>query len=603
MTSHLRYELRPYQRAAIARFVQHWEGEERQSALLFQMATGSGKTLIMAALILYLYARGYRYFLFFVNSTAILDKTRDNFLNAGATKFLFQLPIQYQGQRVHLNSISNFDDGHPDDINILFTTVQGLHAKLQLARENSITVEDIGQQKLVLLSDEAHHLNARTKGKQPAAISWEQSVQHVLEAHPENVLLEFTATIDWSNAAIREKYAARLLFDYSLKQFRQEGYSKEVQLLQADLPPFERALQAMILSQYRKKIFERHGIVVKPVVLFKSKTIKASVDFFDLFQQRLWELTIDGVAHIKQEATATVISHVFVQLEQFGLSLADFVEELKTDFASDKCLIVNSQSDSEAQQLLLNRLEDIDNPYRAIFAVDKLNEGWDVLNLFDIVRLYDTKANQKKPSRTTLSEAQLIGRGARYFPFQLSEEQVRYQRKFDEELNHPLRVGEELYYHAAHNPAYLNELGSVLQHIGIQAEKEESKRKHRTKNQVVRKRYLPDKVIVVLESGKSEVLQAFGELPSTALVKEKRLMQLSEFEDRLLYKAIQQLPNFRFDRLQLLFPDLRSTSELLDRWQSIRIEVHSDEEKLSQWTPSTQLTIARSALEQLIALF
>ena len=29
------------------------------------------------------------------------------------------------------------------------------------------------------------------------------------------------------------------------------------------------------------------------------------------------------------------------------------------------------------------------NGIRAIFAVDMLNEGWDVLNLYDIVRLYD----------------------------------------------------------------------------------------------------------------------------------------------------------------------------------------------------------------------
>ena len=49
--------------------------------LLFNMATGSGKTLIMAGLILYLYEKGYRNFLFFVNSTNIIEKTKDNFLN------------------------------------------------------------------------------------------------------------------------------------------------------------------------------------------------------------------------------------------------------------------------------------------------------------------------------------------------------------------------------------------------------------------------------------------------------------------------------------------------------------------------------------------
>ena len=44
-----------------------------------------------------------------------------------------------------------------------------------------------------------------------------------------------------------------------------------------------------------------------------------------------------------------------------------------------------------------------------VFAVDKLNEGWDVHNLFDIVRLYNTRDPDKsgKVGKTTMSEAHL----------------------------------------------------------------------------------------------------------------------------------------------------------------------------------------------------
>jgi hypothetical protein len=38
------------------------------------MATGSGKTVMMAGLILYLYEQGYRNFLFFVNRGQIVEK-------------------------------------------------------------------------------------------------------------------------------------------------------------------------------------------------------------------------------------------------------------------------------------------------------------------------------------------------------------------------------------------------------------------------------------------------------------------------------------------------------------------------------------------------
>lgn len=118
----------------------------------------------------------------------------------------------------------------------------------------------------------------------------------------------------------------------------------------------------------------------------------------------------------------------------------------------------------------VNTLENENNEYRAVFAVDKLNEGWDVLNLFDIVRLYDTRdAKQGKPGNTTISEAQLIGRGARYCPFQIDQTQPKFQRKYDADIKNELRICEELYYHSAYNPKYIQELNTALQEIGIKA--------------------------------------------------------------------------------------------------------------------------------------
>lgn len=78
------------------------------------------------------------------------------------------------------------------------------------------------------------------------------------------------------------------------------------------------------------------------------------------------------------------------------------------------------------------------HPYRAVFEVKKLDEGWDVLNLFDIVRLYETRQSSgTRISPATIAEAQLIGRGARYCPFQVEQEQPRFQRKYDEDVASP----------------------------------------------------------------------------------------------------------------------------------------------------------------------
>ena len=144
------------------------------------------------------------------------------------------------------------------------------------------------------------------------------------------------------------------------------------------------------------------------------------------------------------------------------------ITELKEDFSEEKCMLLDSNNIDEEKQLKLNSLEDKNNETRAIFAVDMLNEGWDVLNLFDIVRLYDTRdAKRNRPGKTTIAEAQLIGRGARYFPFKLKEEDEKFKRKFDQEPENDMKIVEELYYHSSHNPRYIQELRKACETMGI----------------------------------------------------------------------------------------------------------------------------------------
>jgi len=121
-----RFKLRPYQIEAIARFIHYFEEyphRKKPTQLLFNMATGSGKTLLMAANILYLYNKGYRNFLFFVNSTNIIEKTRDNFLNPLSPKYLFNEKIKFNDKEIQIREVSNFDESNEYDINIIFTTI------------------------------------------------------------------------------------------------------------------------------------------------------------------------------------------------------------------------------------------------------------------------------------------------------------------------------------------------------------------------------------------------------------------------------------------------------------------------------------------------
>ena len=126
------FKLRPYQVDVFRNFITFYESGKcpNPTQLLFHMAAGSGKTLIMAGVILYLYRRGFRNFLFFVNLDNIIKKTKDNFLNAASSKYLFAERIVLDGEIVTINEVSNFQSANPAAINICFTTTQGLHSDM-----------------------------------------------------------------------------------------------------------------------------------------------------------------------------------------------------------------------------------------------------------------------------------------------------------------------------------------------------------------------------------------------------------------------------------------------------------------------------------------
>ena len=473
-------ELRPYQRTALERwlfYIDKYEARPKAPHLLFHMATGSGKTVLMAALILDLYRRGYRNFLFFVNSAQIIEKTKENFLNPASAKHLFAPMIRIDDKPVDIRAVDTFDAVSGDAINIHFTTIQGLHTRMQAPKENAVTIEDFRDYKVVMISDEAHHLNAETKktlteGEKAEKASWESTVSEIFRQHPENMLLEFTATVDLTHDAIRAKYADKILYDYSLRQFREDGYSKDIELRQADLPPVDRMMQAMVLSQYRRKVAEKHGLHCKPVILMKSKTIKDSADNEAAFTAMIAGLTGEALDALRAASAGDeTLSRAFAFImDERSMEAADFARELQGDFAPEKIVNVNNPKDLENRQIELNALEDRDNEIRVIFAVDKLNEGWDVLNLFDIVRLYDTRdGKDNKVGKTTMAEAQLIGRGARYFPFKAPDQtdSAREKRKYDSAVDTPLRILEELHYHCSHNPKYIQDIRNALRETGM----------------------------------------------------------------------------------------------------------------------------------------
>ena len=233
-----------------------------------------------------------------------------------------------------------------------------------------------------------------------------------------------------------------------------------------------------------------------------------------------------------------------------------------------------------------------------------------MLNLFDIVRLYETRQSSgKKISPATISEAQLIGRGARYCPFQIDAEQEKYKRKYDTDIDNPLRICEELYYHCQNDSRYIGELNNALREIGVDMEnvvvrnyvlKEDFKAEplYRegfvfTNDRVIKSRNDVDGLLpsireriysVRLATGSSGEDTIFGagnsltEREVETHVYRTTIAKIAEINYSIVHKALCKYNVFKFNILRSYFPNLKSTREFITSEKylgGIKVEITS----------------------------
>ena len=642
ISSNLRHPLRPYQKEAIGRYL-YYKNDEKNRVLpeqiLYNMATGSGKTLLMAAIILEKYKQGERNFIFFVNNSNILTKTRDNFLGGiGSSKYLFTDKIVIDNQVVNIREVSDFSDSQKDSINIIFTTIQQLHGDLTEIKENNLSYEQFEDLSVVLLADEAHHLNAGLNDKNEN--SWTNTIQNIQRSSEKSSLFEFTATIDLENKDIAKKYEKSLIYKYDLKAFRLDKYSKDVLFHLVDSDIETRMFQAIIISQLRKKIALKHGINLKPLVMFKSQKTGENKNNLTMFSEMLNSLNEENIIKQKQliniqNGKNSILQKAFSYFEKENISNNDLIEELKEEFRAERLIIIDGKTKTSETLQKLNTLEKTENEVRAIFAVNMLDEGWDVLNLFDIVRLYDTRdgkttKNGFKPGATTNSEKQLIGRGARYYPFVLDSIDEKYTRKFDNNEANELRVIEQLHYHSANNPKYISELKQVLRESGIyddvalverELKLKESFKKTRTYTHGVvwmNKRlsyseyvqrqqqslldmvYIQKSYEVILPTQSITDLEVFSDEDVINISPRERInFKFNEISSNVVRHAINRNKNFTFNNLQKYFYGLASTEKFIEMLNDIDVTVESHYTDFKELTQDDKLYVIEEILKKI----
>lgn len=466
-------QLRPYQIDALENllFINHPEhlklfgvkADIRHN--IFHMATGSGKTMEMACVILYLYSLGYRKFLFLTQSLNLIEKTKNNLLPERRSKKLeFNHQLFINGKNVDIKEVDGFSDNE-DSIEICFKTVHSIHNEIQIPKENSI---DFSKHKTAILADEAHHFQANQKGKKNEGDekSWESSISHILNSNKDNRLYEFTATLELKHSEIHEKYKDKIVYDYPLLKFRKDGYSKEVELIRMPDIESDRVLMSLITSQYRMHIASEFNIPLVPRVLFKSQ---GTIEEIGLLKTRVLEyissLDLSVLNNLIKKYPQSKVLQFFQKDFKTDESKEKFIRVLKSLMTTENMISIHSKNSSKEKDKLLKELNQIDElkHIRLVFAINILNEGWDVLSLYDIVKMDKINSNPKE----TTAESQLIGRGARQFPY-VYQDKDKYKRKFDGDHLNKLRLLEEMNFYSVNDNKYIEKLKESLVEIGLQ---------------------------------------------------------------------------------------------------------------------------------------
>ena len=572
-----------FQKEAIENFVFYMDADENPvtktklrdknepTHLMFNMATGSGKTLIMAANVLFLISKGYRKFLFITNQTNILNKTKENLTNSQHQKYLFKEKITIDSKVINLKEVDKFSD--TDNYEIRYTTIHKLHSELSPAnlRENTNGQDELNKLNLVILADEAHHFNVESSSRNNQKLTDENSKPEDIEQNWEttlinkvfnknfselvnnNVLLEYTATIP-NSENIEKKYIDKIIYKFDLKKFMTAKLTKEINLVTLNLDRKQKIIYALSFNWYRHKLALKFNIPnFKPVILFRRKNIEESNSDFEYFFEVVENLELNDLSFFEIDIPKNSNSN---SVNEQGLSRTqeiynllksnkaknEFIHYVKNNFKKDiNVVITNSKTNKTKKEKIeknledeLNNLEASNNNIRAIFTVKRLTEGWDVQNLYDIVRMDTTQNTGGKTKDTppaTVEEKQLIGRAVRFNPYKLNNETI-LKRQFDDDLDNELRILEEFYYFTYDEESrYISELKAELVREGYIKEKNELIN-FQLKNSFTNKKFYKNTSLWINSqiSGEEYYLSSLNELEE---IVEINLPELSISEERL----------------------------------------------------------------------
>jgi len=431
----LAFDFRYYQKQALAILDIFWNAPEdyyppKKDAIeevdghnipfyCFEMATGSGKTLLMAANVLYLLNKGIKDIFIIVKGKTIYDKTIREF-DINNKKSIFNKAMDYKYNLIigenYQNRSSNYDENA--DFNLFVFNIEkffeksgqtgGKTMRVTKPWEESVwrdaqgytisLVDFLKQKKIAIITDEAHHYQNKTSND-------------IIKLFYPEVVLEYTATAQVTDT---KKKIQKRVYVYPVKQYIKDGYGKKIRAYgfdpihgtievqdQVNDTDKERLILGILTHLVKKKALNEQ---LKSVLLLKCRSINHSNELFKYISE---EMVLDddfvrsAYERIIQDDEYNLITlikdHVSIQ------ELLDFVEDI-----SEKTFVIHSENRNTKE--ILDKFDNIEtNSQEIVVQVDVATEGWNIDNVYTILILTNNQGNVKTYVK------QLIGRGLRLY--------------------------------------------------------------------------------------------------------------------------------------------------------------------------------------------
>ena len=387
----------------------------------FQMATGSGKTLLIGANILYLHrTKGYKRFLIITPNTTIYEKTIRNFslMRKECVYRNLNLDFNLMTGDNYVDSSSNYDPSVDFDVYVFniqkfFDRKSG---KLKVDKEwetsawkdragNTISFREfLKQKRLVIITDEAHHYQRFRVGSRK-----QSSGDVILELNPD-LVLEDNATEDLDDRWGRTQ---KIIYNYPINDFISDKYAKKIRAYGYRGAPLFRRKTAEVTKDDKKKVITSilvhlvkkralEDTKVKPILMVRAREILHAEELLDYIKSELPE-DEEIIERTYKEITQAK-KYEITSLVSAEISLDDLKEEILKLPAKTFAFHTDNDDDEDVKRKFDNIEE---NDQEILIQVKKAEEGWNVNNVYTILVL----TNSRGPLKTYVK--QLIGRGVR----------------------------------------------------------------------------------------------------------------------------------------------------------------------------------------------